>query len=73
MNKKNFFFDLGWSWLKFNNLGLALGATLKFYNSVAKRLKIENRKFLGPIPTFGKIAGGKLVGGFLPPLSPHPE
>ena len=28
----------GWSWLKFNNLGMALGIALKFYNSVVKGL-----------------------------------
>ena len=27
----------GWSWFNVNNLGLALGMTLKFYSSVAKR------------------------------------
>ena len=26
----------GWSWLKFNNLGLAQGTTLKFYTTVKK-------------------------------------
>ena len=29
----------------FNNLGLALGITLKFYTSVAKGLKLKVRKF----------------------------
>ena len=43
--KKQFF--EGCSWFKFNNLGLALLMTLKFYTSVAKRLKLKVRKFLG--------------------------
>ena len=34
-DQKNRFFE-GWSWFKFNNLGLALGTALKFYISVAK-------------------------------------
>ena len=35
--QKNHFFER-WSWLKLNNLGLALGIALKFYTSVAKGL-----------------------------------
>ena len=35
----------GCCWLKFNNLGLALGMALKFYTSVTKGLKIKVRKF----------------------------
>ena len=31
----------GWSWFKFNNLGLALGMVLKFYTIVAKWLKVK--------------------------------
>ena len=34
------FFE-GWSLFKFNNLGLALGTTLKFYTNVAKVLKLK--------------------------------
>ena len=45
-DKKKQFFE-GCSWFKFNNLGLALLMTLKFYTSVAKRLKLKVRKFLG--------------------------
>ena len=37
MTRKTNFFE-GCSWFKFNNLGLALGMALKFYNSVAKGL-----------------------------------
>ena len=38
MTRKNNFFE-GWSWLKFNNLELALGMALKFCTRVAKGLK----------------------------------
>ena len=41
--KKPFFLE-GCACLKFNNLGLALGMTLKLYTSVAKRLKVKVRK-----------------------------
>ena len=37
-----------------NILGLALGIALKFYTSVAKRLKLKMRKFWRLIPTFVK-------------------
>ena len=56
-------FFKGWSWFKFNNLGLALGTNLKFYTSVAKGLKLKVRKFWGLIPTFLEVTGEKLVGG----------
>ena len=36
-----------WSWLKFINLGLALGTKLQFYTSAAKGLKFNVRKFGG--------------------------
>ena len=50
-------------------MGLALAMTLKFYTSVAKRLKLKVRKFWELIPTFVEITGEKLVGGaFRPPL-----
>ena len=67
---KNCFFDR-WSWFWFNNLGLALGTSLKFYTSVAKGLKL---KFWVLIPTFVEVTGEKLVGAaFLsPPPSPPP-
>ena len=61
-----------WSWFKFNNLGLALGATLKFCTSVAKGLKIKVRKISGPNPTFVEVTGEKLVGGLFAP-SPLPS
>ena len=40
MTWKIAFFE-GWSWLKFNNLGLALGTNLKFCTSVGKELKLK--------------------------------
>ena len=38
MTRKIAFLE-GWSWFKFNNLGLALGTNFKFCTSVAKGLK----------------------------------
>ena len=68
MTRKTAFFE-GWSWFKFNNLGLAQGIALKFYTSVAKGLKLKVRKFWGLIPTFVEVTGEKLVGGpFCPTL-----
>ena len=55
----------GWSWFKFNNLGLTLGTNLKFYISVAKGLKLKVRKFWGLIPTFAEVTEEKPVGGGL--------
>ena len=69
LTRKTAFFER-WSWFKFNNLGLALGANLKFYTSVAKRLKV--RKFSGLILTFLEVTEEKLVGG-MAFLSPPPE
>ena len=62
MTRKTAFFE-GWSWFKFNNLGLALGTNLKFYTSLSKGLKLKVRKFWGLIPTFVEVTGEKLVGG----------
>ena len=58
LTRKTTFFE-GWSWFKFNNLGLALGANLKVYTSVAKRLKLKVRKFWGVIRTFVEVTGEK--------------
>ena len=70
LTRKTAFFE-GWSWFKFNNLGLALGTNLKFYISVKKELKLKVRKFWGLIHTFPKVTGEKLVGGpFCPPPAP---
>ena len=70
IRKKRFFG--GWSWFKFNNLGLAQGTNLKFYISVAKELKLKVRKFWGLIPTIVKVTGEELAGGLFAP-SPYPE
>ena len=70
MTRKTAFFE-GWSWFKFNNLGLALGTKLKFYTSVTKELKLKVRKFWGLVPTFEEVTGEKLVGGG-GAFCPHP-
>ena len=64
MARKTAFFE-EWSWFKFNNFGLALDTNLKFYNSMAKGLKLKIRKFWGLIPMFVEVTGEKLVGGDL--------
>ena len=46
LTRKTNFFE-GCSWLKFNNLGLALGMDLKFYISVTKGWKLKFRRFWG--------------------------
>ena len=61
-DQKNHFFE-SWPWFKFNNLGLALGMTLKFYTNVTKGLKLKVKKFWGLISSFVEIAGEKLIGG----------
>ena len=58
--------------MKFNNFGLALGTTLKFYTSVKKGLKLKVRKFWRLIPTFVEGTGEKLVEEPCPPLPPPP-
>ena len=60
--EKPLFFER-WSWFKFNNVGLALGTSLKFYTSLSKGLKLKVRKFWGLILTFAEVTGEKLVGG----------
>ena len=72
LTRKTTFFER-WSWLNFNNLGLALGTNLKFYNSVAKELKLS-QKVLGANSYVCRNYMGKTGGrggGFLP--LPHPE
>ena len=54
--KKNFFER--WSWFKFDNLGIALGMTLKFYTSVAQWF----RKFWGLNHKFAEVTRKKLIG-----------
>ena len=67
-DQKSHFFE-GWSWFKFNNLGLALGMILQFYTNVAKGWKVKVRKFWAINPKFVEVTGEKLVGGedFLAP------
>ena len=55
---------MGWSWFKFNNLGLALGENLKFS---VKRVKTKSQKVLGPNSYvcrsyWGKTSTGGLFG-----------
>ena len=40
VNVKADFFE-GWSWFKFNDLGLKLDIALEFYSSVAEGLKLK--------------------------------
>ena len=40
LNRKTDLFK-GWSWFKFNNVGLVLGIVLKIYSSVAKELELK--------------------------------
>ena len=61
LSRKNAFLR-GWSWFKFNNLGLALGTNLKFTTSVVKGLKLKVGKFWGLNPKFVEVTGEKLVG-----------
>ena len=71
LTRKTTFFE-GWSCVKFNNLGLALGTNLKFYSSVAKGLKLKVRKLLGLIPMFVgiRLQRKNWYGeAFCPPLS----
>ena len=67
LTRNTTFFE-GWSWFKFNNLGLAQGTSLKFYISVAKGLKLKVRNVSVLIPTFVEVTGEKLVGGPFPPI-----
>ena len=69
MTRRTAFIE-GWSWFKFNNLGLALVTNLKFYTSVAKRLKLKVRKFGKLNSTFVEVTGEKLVGEASQPLPP---
>ena len=62
MTRKNAFFE-GWSWFKFNNMGLLLGTNLEFYIILSKGIRLKVRKFWRLIPTFLEVTGEKLVGG----------
>ena len=46
--------------VKFNNVGLALGMSLKFYTSVAKGSKLKVRKFCVLRPMCVDVTGEKL-------------
>ena len=52
----------GWSWFKFNNVGLTLDMALKFYTNMVKELKLKVRKFWGLIPMFVDVVREILVG-----------
>ena len=65
-DQKNCFFE-GWSWFKFNNLGLALGTNFKFYISIAERLKLKVRKCWKFVPTFLEVTDEKLAGEIFSP------
>ena len=62
MPRKTAFFE-GWSWLKFNNLGLPLGTYMKVYTNVVKGLKLKVRKFWELILTFVEVTGKKTSTG----------
>ena len=62
LTRKTNFFE-GCCWLKFSNLGLALGMASKFYTSVTKGLKLKIGTIERPISTFVEATGEKLVGG----------
>ena len=46
-----------WSRFQFHNLGLALGKTLRFYTSVAKRFKLKVRDSWGKFLRLKKLQG----------------
>ena len=70
-DKKNRFF-VGWSWFKFNNLGLALVTNLKFYTSLAKGLKQSQKVFWANSYVCRSYSGKTGRGAFLPPFPPPP-
>ena len=53
----------GWSWFKFNSLGLELVMALKFYTSVAKGSELKVRKLCEVIPSFVEVTEEMLVMG----------
>ena len=69
LTRETTFFE-GWSWFKFNNLGLTQGIVLKLYTSMAKVLKLKVRKFWRLLRMFVEVKGEKLVGGL---FGPYPE
>ena len=75
-DQKTAFFE-GWSWFKFNNSALALGANLKFHTKVPKGLQLKVRKFWGLVRTLLEVTGKKNgrsgAGGDLFPPTTHSE
>ena len=72
LTRKTAFFG-GWSWLKFNDLGLAPGTNLKFYASLSKGLKLilTFQKALGANSYVCRSYRGKTGRGpFCPPPPP---
>ena len=53
----------GWSWFKFNNLGLAQGMASKFYTSVAKGLKLKDKVLGANASVCRSYREKKLLGG----------
>ena len=62
-DRKTLFFE-EWSWFKFNNFGLALGMTLKFYTTVSKGLKLKFRRSRGTKSYACRSYRGKTGMGF---------
>ena len=62
MTGKTAFFE-GWSWFKFNNLGLTKAMNLKFQTNVDKEFKLKVSNFYGLLPMFVEVIEEKLVGG----------
>ena len=71
MTRKNNFFE-GWSWLKFNNLELALGMALKFYTKHGERVKTKSQKVWRVNSYSWRSYRGKAGGGPFCPLLPLP-
>ena len=72
-DQKTAFFE-GWSWFKFNNSALALGANLKFDTKVPKGLQLKVRKFWGLVlKSYREKNGRSGAGGDLFPPTPHSE
>ena len=56
---------MGWSWFKFNNVGLALGTNLKFCNQCGKRVKTKSGNILGTNSYVCRSYRGKTGKGYL--------
>ena len=51
LDQKKTLFE-GWSWFRFNNLGLVLDITMKFNISVVKGQNVKGKEILGLALTF---------------------